>query len=417
MDVSIDELPPPELVESRSDMERLLDVIDGERRVAVDTEADSFYSYRDKVCLFQVTAGGEDWLVDPLSDIDLEGLGQVLADPDITKVFHDAEYDVLILKREYDFEFRSLFDTRVAAAVLGSSAPGLASVLEGRFGVKLDKSQQRSDWSRRPLSREQIAYARLDTRFLLPLMDEQEEELERRDLLMIVETECRRLEGLEPPPNSPHPNDFVRVKGARTLDAKGASALRELWGMREKLAEKYDRPPFRILGNQALIEIAQRRPRSEKELLRVQGVTPKVMTRIGDRIERALDRAQRKGPLESFPSAPKRDGGPTLDEIEAELADRLKQVRRDFADREGIEAAYLVNRHVLTRLARERPASRKALEALDLLDDWQLDRYGDAIVDAVVRFERDVESGAVPKRRARRGGRRRSSRRGTRGRR
>lgn len=412
MELSIDELPPPELVESRSDMERLLDVIDGERRVAVDTEADSFYSYRDKVCLFQVTAGGEDWLVDPLSDIDLEGLGQVLADPDVTKVFHDAEYDVLILKREYGFDFRSLFDTRVAAAVLGSSAPGLASVLEGRFGVKLDKSQQRSDWSRRPLSREQIAYARLDTRFLLPLMDEQEAELERRGLQMIVDTECRRLEELEPPPNAPQPNDFVRIKGARTLDAKGASALRELWGMREKLAEKYDRPPFRILGNQALIEIAQRRPRGEKELLRVQGVTPKVMARIGDRIERALDRARRKGPLESLPSAPKRDGGPSLDEIESELADRLKQVRRDFAGEEGIEAAYLINRHVLTQLARARPASMDALEDLDLLDDWQLDRFGDAILETVARFERDVASGAVPKRRPRRGGRRRSSRRG-----
>lgn len=412
MDLSIDELPPPELVASRSELERLLDVIDGERRVAVDTEADSFYSYRDKVCLFQITAGGEDWLVDPLSDIDLGGLGQVLADPDVTKVFHDAEYDVLILKREYDFEFRSLFDTRVAAAVLGSTAPGLASVLEDRFGVKLDKSQQRSDWSQRPLSRQQIAYARLDTRFLLPLMDEQEEELERRDLQMIVDTECRRLEDLEPPPNAAQPNDFVRVKGARTLDAKGASALRELWGMREKLAEKYDRPPFRILGNQALIEIARRRPRSEKELLRVQGVTPKVMARIGDRIERALDRAQRKGPLESLPSSPKRDGGLALDEIESELADRLKQVRRDFADEQGIEAAYLINRHVLSRLARERPSSRAALEGLDLFDPWQLDRFGDALVEAVAEFERDVERGVVPKRRPRRGGRRRASRRG-----
>ncbi|MEL6430398.1 MAG: HRDC domain-containing protein [Planctomycetota bacterium] len=402
MDLSIDSLPPPTLVETDDELERLLDVIDEDEAIAVDTEADSFYSYRDKVCLFQVTAGGEDWLVDPLSGLDLTGLGDVMADPDIVKVFHDAEYDVLILKREFDFGFRSLFDTRVAAAVLGSAAPGLASVLESRFGVKLDKSQQRSDWSRRPLSPKQIAYARLDTRFLLPLRDEQEDELERTGLAMIVDTECRRLEGLEPPPADAHPDGFVRVKGARDLDPKGASALRELWAMREKVAEKYDRPPFRILGNSALLEIARRRPRNEKELLRVDGITPKVLGRVGDRIQRALDRAHRKGPLDRLPPAPRRDSAPALDEIEGELADRLKRLRRDAAEEDGIESAYLINRHVLAELARARPRDMGALEDLEILEEWQLDRFGDSILDTVEDFERDVQAGRVPARRRRR---------------
>ena len=223
MDVRVEELPPPVLVENQSGLDQLMEALDGEKEIAVDTEADSFYSYRDKVCLFQVTAGGEDWLVDPFAELDLEGFGKILADPEVRKVFHDAEYDVLILKREFEFDFAGLFDTRVAAAVLGSTSPGLASVLSSRFGVELDKSQQRSNWSQRPLSPKQIAYARLDTRFLLPLMREQEDELEKRGRRMILETECRRLEALEPPPTGPHPDDFVRIKGlARWIRAARA---------------------------------------------------------------------------------------------------------------------------------------------------------------------------------------------------
>ena len=394
MDARVEELPPPTLVEDQSGLDRLMEALDGEKEIAVDTEADSFYSYRDKVCLFQVTAGGEDWLVDPFAELDLDGFGEILADPDVTKVFHDAEYDVLILKREFDFEFAGLFDTRVAAAVLGSTSPGLASVLSSRFGVELDKSQQRSNWSQRPLSPKQIAYARLDTRFLLPLMREQEEELEKRGRRMILETECRRLEALEPPPAGPHPDDYVRIKGARALDPRGASALRELYAMREKLAERYDLPPFRILGNKAMIDVAQRRPRGEKELLRIEGVTPKVLGRIGDRIRRALERAERRGPVERLPSAPRRDGA-QLDELESELHDRLKRMRKEASEKDGIESAYLLNRHVLLALAKERPTSGAALESLELLEDWQLDRFGDSILDTVVAFERDVARGAI----------------------
>ncbi|MEM6671996.1 MAG: HRDC domain-containing protein [Planctomycetota bacterium] len=399
MDAQIEDLPPPTLVATPEGLENLLGRIERETEIAVDTEADSFYSYRDKVCLFQVSAGGEDWLIDPLADLDLAGLGAILADESITKVFHDAEYDVLILRREFGFSFRSLFDTRVAAAVLGSSTPGLASVLHSHFGVQLDKSQQRSNWAQRPLSDEQIAYARLDTRFLVPLMHRQRDELREQDRAMIVDAECRRLERLEPPPNEFNADDFVRIKGARALDPRAASALRELYAMREKLAEKNDVPPFRILGNKAMIQIAQRRPRSDKELLRVEGVTPKVLSRIGDRIRRALERAGRRGPLQRFPSHSRRDGSIELDELGSELHDRLKRLRKDEADARGIESSYLINRHVLLDIARQRPSTSDALSAIDGFAQWQSEMFGDAILDVVRRFERDAASGAIRPRR------------------
>lgn len=396
MDVPIEDLPPPILVETQDAFEDLLDVLHEEDEIAVDTEADSFYSFRDKVCLIQVTARGQDWLVDPLGKVDLAGLGPILSDPTKTKIFHDAEYDVLILGREYGFRFAGLYDTRVAAAVLGSEAPGLASVLRDRFGVQLDKSQQRSNWAKRPLTSKQIAYARLDTRFLLPLMHEQKEELERQNRTMIVDSECRRLEALDPPPTEAHPDDFVKIKGARTLDPKGVSALKELYAVRQKLAERYDLPPFRILGNKPMLEVARVRPRNEAELLRIEGITSKVLGRLGNRVQRALERAARKGPIKRLPMSPKRAGMGQLDDIQSELHDRLKTVRKDASERLGIESAYLINRRVLMRLAEARPATLRELEDIEGLEPWQLTEFGDEILRTVSRFERDVAAGTVP---------------------
>jgi ribonuclease D len=396
MDVRIEDLPPPILVECQDDFEDLLDVLEEEDEIAVDTEADSFYSFRDKVCLIQVTARGQDWLVDPLAKIDLQDLGPILSDPTKTKIFHDAEYDVLILGREYGFQFAGLYDTRVAAAVLGSSAPGLAAVLEGRFGVQLDKSQQRSNWAKRPLTPKQIAYARLDTRFLLPLMHEQKEELARLDRRMIVDTECKRLEALEPPPVESHPNDFVKIKGARSLDPKGISALKELYAVRQKLAERYDLPPFRILGNKPMLEVAKVRPRNEAELLRIEGVTPKVLGRLGNRVQRALERAARKGPIQRLPMSPKRANMGQLSEIESELHDRLKTLRKVASERLGIESAYIINRHLLMKLAEARPETDEQLRKIDGLEPWQLEEFGSEILSTVQRFERDVKAGTVP---------------------
>jgi ribonuclease D len=265
------ELSPPTLVETDTDLSRLLEEIDRAPELSVDTEGDSFFSYPDKVCLVQLTALEKDWLVDPLVGIDLARLGRVMADPRKLKIFHDGEYDIASLKRDYGFQFKNLFDTRVAAAALGAANPGLASALEERFGIRLDKSLQRSEWSRRPLTEKQIRYAQLDTHFLKPLMDEQRPELVERDRMMIVEGECRRLERLVPPETSFDPDEFARLKGARELEPLQRQALRELYILREKLSVELGRPPFKVIGNESLVMIATGMPKSMFQLRRING--------------------------------------------------------------------------------------------------------------------------------------------------
>jgi len=410
------ELDPPVLVADAEGLDRLLEDLEGQREIAVDTEADSFFSYREKVCLVQLTVEDRDYLVDPLArGVELARLAGVFADPARTKVFHDSEYDVLILKRDFAFEFSGLFDTRVAAATLGSTSPGLASVLEERFGVVLDKSQQRSDWARRPLSDKQIAYARLDTRYLLPLMRELRAELAAAGRTMIVDSECRRLERLEPVPFASRPDEFVRIKGARALDPAGRRALRELYVLREELAESWNDPPFRVMNNPLLLALAQARPRSLRRLLDVPGFSPRMSRRLGERVLGALARARELPPIHELPVLPKKDGTEGMSEVEIELYERLKAWRRDVAEEWGIESSYLLNRHVMARLALARPLDRAGLAAAGL-EPWQVERLGDGLLACLRAFQAEVDAGRVPAPSTWRGRRRSRSRRGDRSR-
>ena len=393
-------LPPPTLVQDAGALGRMLEFLAPQNEIAVDTEADSFFNYREKVCLIQVTVADRDYLVDPLAGFDLAPFGTLTADPGKVKVFHDAEYDVLLLKRSFGFKFKNLFDTRVAAATLGSKTPGLATVLQERYGIALDKSMQRSNWGERPLSERQIRYARLDTRFLVALMREQRPELEQRDRLCIVEGECRRLEQLEPPPNAFDPEEWVRLKGARVLQPHERRVLRELFVLREKLAEESDQPPFRIMNNETLIELAQRAPHVAQELAQIKGFTWKQIRRLGEDVLSAIARAKELAPIREFPELGSRDGTGELDELQYELHERLKSKRKTWAEQLDTDPAYVINRHVLLRLAKEQPHAWDQLEAMPGLDDWQLDDFGQELLDLIARFRDDVKSGRFqPKRR------------------
>ena len=400
------DLPPPILVEDEEAFEDLLDALEDEDEIAVDTEADSFFNYREKVCLIQVSAGGEDWLLDPLADFDLKPFGEVLADPERIKVFHDGEYDVLILKRDYGFEFASLFDTRVAAAALGSPNPGLASVLEANFGVRLDKSMQRSDWSRRPLSPKQVAYARLDTRFLIELMHAQLPELEDRRLLEVVEGECDRVAALESAEKNFDPDEFARVKGARHLDPAGRRALRELFIWRDEQARRRDLPPFKVLSNSALTGLAEERPKNMRGLSQIEGLGPRLVRSHGDKLLDVLQQARELEPIDRLPRLASRDGTGELDEVALEFHERLKSWRKARSQEEGFDASLVLNRHVLLALAAEPPRDYEELEDTPGIQGWQLDRYADSLLDLAEDFLEDVRAGRVPEKNQRRGRRR-----------
>ncbi|MFT7669519.1 MAG: ribonuclease D [Planctomycetota bacterium] len=389
------DLTPPTVIEDQDGLEDLLDVLEDEDVIAVDTEADSFFSYREKVCLIQITAGDHDYLIDPLADIDLADLGQFFADESKVKIFHDGEYDVLIMGRDYGFRFKNIFDTRLAASALGSQSPGLASVLEEHFDIVLDKSMQRSNWGERPLSERQIDYARLDTHYLHELRLIQRDELNRLGRHMILDGECRRLEALDTPAAVFNPDEWVRLKGARALSPNSRQALRELFILRDELAHKSDVPPFRIMNNNAIVEAAIARPDSTQGIVDVHGFSWRQVRRIGEQILDALDRAEDLGPLDDLPRLPPKDGTGGLDQIQMELFERLKSWRRDRSKDEQFDASLILNRHVLLRLVRSAPSSMDELKAIEGLLEWQIDRYGDSLLSALEKFADDVAAGLI----------------------
>ena len=223
---------------------------------------------------------------DPLA-VDPAPLGAVLCDGRET-VLHGADYDVRCLRREWGWQLPRLFDTMAAARRLGRTGLGLSALVEHQFGVRLSKSFQRADWGRRPLSREELTYAALDTHFLLPIHDVLSAELATRGAADEARREFDRIAAAEFRERVFDPEGWRRLKGARDLDAPGRAILRALWIAREERARADDRPPFKVLAEQAMLELARRRPASDEELARIPGVTPSVLRRMGPALRAAI---------------------------------------------------------------------------------------------------------------------------------
>jgi ribonuclease D len=268
-------MPLPLWIRTTDDLRALAGELEGTRALAIDTEADSLHHYPGKLCLVQVAdAAGRGHLVDPLAVRDLSPLGPVLADPRTIKVLHAADNDLAYLKRLYGVTVASLFDTAVAARFLGATALGLEGLLTQYLGVTPVKSRQKDDWSRRPLTAEQEAYALDDVLHLIPLRERLLEALGALGREQWVEEECAGLAALLVPEKPADPDAYMKVKGARELDARGLAVLRELHAARETLALRLDRPPFMIVGNESLVALAKRLPADTDAILSVPGCTP-----------------------------------------------------------------------------------------------------------------------------------------------
>jgi ribonuclease D len=238
----------------------------GKGPLAIDTEADSLHHYPEKVCLVQLSFEGRDYLVDALAELSLEPLAERLADASIVKILHGADYDLRMLHRGFGLTFVGLFDTMIAARIIGETRFGLAALLERYFDVPLDKKFQRADWSVRPLTAEMARYAAMDTHYLIPLYERllaRLDELGRRGWAL---EEFERLERIRSAPPASADDGFRRVKGAGKLERRKLAVLRELWTLREAYARRLDRPPFRVLHDERLIELGERLPQRIADL-------------------------------------------------------------------------------------------------------------------------------------------------------
>ncbi len=345
--------------------------------LAIDTEADSFHHYRDKVCLVQLSFGGEDLLVDPLAGADVSVLGPVLADASVRKILHGADYDVRILHRDFGLGLSGIFDTMVAARLCGETAVGLGALLERHLGVVLDKRHQRADWSVRPLSAAMVAYAAEDTRHLERLARILEDELDALGRRAWAEEEFRRLESVRwRAAEDTDPEPFRRAKGAARLDRRGLAALRALWAWREEVARRRDRPPFRVLREETLMELARSRPATRDALSAIPGLPEPVRRGRGAEEILACLREAAELPEDDLPALAKAAAPPDRT-LEAAVA-ALRKRRDEIATSLGLEPGLVASRSLLEAVAARRSAGESAAEIPDLRA-WQREVLGDLL--------------------------------------
>jgi len=380
-----------EIIETKADLDVLAHDLLSAKTLAIDTEADSFYHYFDKTCLVQVATRRQIYLIDPLAlggPAELAPLGPLFASPDIRKIFHAAEYDLFVLKRDCGFRFQNLFDTMVSAQLLGYPSVGLAGIAERHCGVNLPKEEQRSDWSRRPLSQRQLSYAAADVLYLMPLAEKLGKELREAKRRRWAQEEFETLCAREWPEREFDELGYLRIKGARRLDSKGLSILRELYLLRDARAREVDRPPFKVLGNRTLLEIAERKPRKLADLAEIKGITDLLIRRMGRDIMTAVrnGRTQDHGPIPRLGNGRRR-----MDRQAERRMAALKTWRAQRAEDLAMDPGVLCPNSALEAIAWRAPQAAKDLRELRELKGWFQREFG----AEVTQVSREVDAAAA----------------------
>lgn len=370
-------------LDTADSVSRFLKSIGHADAVALDTEGASYHRFVDRIYLLQLSTRDRSAIIDPLPIGTPPVLGELLESPHVQVVFHDADYDLRLLQQDYGWHVRNIFDTRVAAQLLGIRAFGLAALLERYFGVKLDKKHQRADWSRRPLSEDMLEYAALDTAHLLALRDRLAQELERAGRLAWAREEFTLLEGTRWPADESD-TAFLRIKGARDLTRRELAILRELVPWRDAVAKQADRATFRVIGNEQLLAIAKEQPATRDELGAIKGMPRGLLESRGAELLAAVRRglAVPEPDLPRFPRAPRWERDPDFD---ARVA-ALKAVRDEVAQRLDLDPGVLGARERLEAVARRNPATLEQLGQMPELRRWQVEVLGEGFVRALAPF-------------------------------
>ena len=361
-------------------VDRFLSQISDVKELALDTEGASFHRFLDRIYLLQVSTRDRSAIIDPLPIGSPGKLGDLLQSKDTEVVFHDADYDLRLLHQDYGWHVTNIFDTRIASQLLGIKSFGLAALLEQFFDVKLDKKHQRADWSMRPLTPDMLEYAAQDTRFLLQLKDHMKAELGRRNRLHWAEEEFARLEGTRWEAEESM-EGFLRLKGARDLTRRELAVLREVANWRDTVAAQLDRATFRVMGNEALFELARIAPRSVSELSTIKGMPKGMIDRAGADIVAAIRRGV-EVPEAELPKFPKGQRWNKDRDFDDKVA-RLKSVRDAAATRLELDPGVLCSRERLENVARSGAKSVEELGAVPDLRRWQIQEMGAGFIAAL----------------------------------
>jgi ribonuclease D len=369
---------PAIYIETKKSLDRTVGALMESPLIAVDTESNSLHAYRERVCLIQISTRTQDYILDPLKIRDLKPLGKVLRHPDIEKVFHAAEYDLMCLKRDFEFDLVNLFDTMVAARVCGYKQVGLNNLLSHHLGITMDKSHQRDNWGERPLPLESLHYAQMDTHYLPQLRDILRQQLAESGHLEEANESFAEICAATPPHDGRtfDPDGFWKIGMPNQLSMAQMGILRELYFLRETIAQEINLPPFRVFSNQALVDLAKAAPSTLANLADVRGVSPANVRRYGKQLLTAIQKGRTSrlaAPPQYFP--PPQD-----------VSDRyivLHAWRKQKATTRGVESDVIISRQTLWDLAYKAPKTLDELREIESLGPWRREQYGEEILSVL----------------------------------
>jgi ribonuclease D len=372
----------PNLIDTDAGLSKMLDALADANLIALDTEADSLFHYWPKVCLIQLSASAGangstiDFLVDPLRVKALQPLGDTLHAIEV--VMHAAENDALLLGREFGFHIPRIFDTQLAARILGWPRAGLAAILEDKFGVMSDKRQQRTDWSRRPLTAQQITYAALDTHHLMQLREMQIEELKAKGRWEEALDGFEQLASISVDAQPMDARTFWDMKGVRDVPRELHGLLSALWEWREAEAQRRDIPPFKIANDSVLVTLAEQAPMSYSVLQRMNGLGDYTLSRYGDALLSVIrDNRTRKPP--AYPPYRGRPEG-MLDDAQRARFDALRAWRTKVAEDRGVALDIVLNSATLIEIAKLNPSGVDEMAGIAGMTPWKRGAYGEDIL-------------------------------------
>lgn len=367
--MTLNTLAPPVFIDSENGFAKLIEDLRRQPRIAVDTKSNSLHTYRERVCLIQFSTPDTDYIVDPLALDDLNPLAPIFLDAGTEKIFHASEYDIICMRRDFGFGFANIFDTMQAGRILGRKQAGLDRLLEEKFGIKVNKRFQKADWGVRPLSQDLLLYARVDTHYLIPLRQMLQDELEEKQLWQLAQEDFRMACNPNEAKTKGELPAWVRFSARHGLSARDLTVMNELLLWRDQTAEKLDRPLFKVIDDDKLIEIVKAMPSTAAELAEI-GLPSRQVSTWGPAILEAVSRGTRNPLVRRLPAQ-------RPDEGYLRRVEKLKYWRKKAAAKMDVESDVVLPRSLLLALAEHGPQSLASI--LDV-SPWRMENFGAQIL-------------------------------------
>lgn len=372
------------IINDRAELAAQVQRLQKHKVIGVDLEADSLYHFKEKVCLLQIAAGSLNIVIDPLQIKDLAALKPLFKSYNIQKVFHGADYDIRSLFRDFKITVNNLFDTQLACRFLGMHETSLEAVIRRWFHISLNKKYQRKNWSKRPLPDEMVAYAAEDVQYLVPLAQKLTSRLKKKGRLSWVQEECEYLSKVRPVSNDSAPL-YLHFKGAGSLDPRSLAILEALLQLRRKIAQKKDRPLFKVIQNKILLNLAIEKPLSIKHLENMALLSPNQIKMYGQQLLKAI-RSASKMASESLPTYPRKKAPPIAPRVGRRVKE-LKDWRDSQAQKQKIDPPLLFTNTLISAIALQNPKTLNALADIKEIKNWQRKVFGKEIVDIMSKLE------------------------------